>query len=287
MSIQINAHAKLNLALDIRGTLPNGYHLIDTIFQEVTLADVIEIDPARTIEIECNGVEPQDNTVMTAARAFFEKVGIRAGVSVRIQKNIPMGAGLGGGSSDAAAVLRGLNELYDSPMSKAELIGIARSIGADTPFFMVGGTQSARGVGDKFHSIENLCGFKYLLVMPEERVATAEAYRVSDTLPRVKVDVERAAAALEKGDRTEYFDYAGNGLMPAAEKLVPEITRIGKACMDAGAEYWLMTGSGSCVFSIFGDNCNRERAQRKLSKQYPFVMSVDDYTPRMLQNAHC
>lgn len=271
-----NAHAKLNLALGITGKRPDGYHLIDTIFQEISLADVLEIEPAGRITTYCPGVSPEDSTVQRAAEAFFQSAGFSGGASIRVEKNIPMGAGLGGGSSDAAAVLCALNHMYGHPLPRSELLNMAVRIGADTPAFINGGTQRARGIGDILSPIQNRCRFLYLLVKPQKSISTKDAYALYDRLPKTDVQVGRAVQALQCSDRTMFREFAANALLPAASSLVPEIPKIGQELIDLGAAFWMLTGSGSCVFGIFRDEQMRERAKTELEGSYPFVCCAED-----------
>ena len=276
MAIRLKAHAKLNLGLEISGRRGDGYHLIDTIFQEITLFDELEIELDDALRVECPGVPQEENTAYRAARVFFEASGVRGGAAIRVRKRIPSGAGLGGGSSDAAAVLKGLNWLHGMPLSQDMLAGLAVQVGADTPFFLAGGTQRARGIGEKLQPVPNRCRFLYLLVMPNGGVNTGEAYRLSDKKRPPAVDMARVEDALRRGDRDLFFRYAGNALMPAAERLEPEISHIRRACLEAGAEFSLMTGSGSCVFSVFQDRAVREKARVRLAERYPFAVCAED-----------
>lgn len=271
------AHAKLNLALDITGMRPDGYHLIDTIIQEISLYDDIDIVPADSIQIDCPGIEAENNIARAAAEAFFHASGIRAGVYIQIQKHIPVGAGLGGGSSDAAAVLCALNQLYGRPLRQAQLLGEAVRLGADVPACIIGGTLRARGIGDEIEQIENRCRMHFLLVKPERSISTAQAYRLYDMLPAGRVDIAAAERALQDGDVTAFCAAAGNVLLSAALMQVPEIAQAGQDCLDSGAEAWMLTGSGSCIFSIFRNRDRRERARQKLAGRYPFVCAADAY----------
>lgn len=269
------AHAKLNLALNITGVRPDGYHTIDTIVQEITPADELEIEPADTIEIECPGIPLEDNTALRAASLFFEKADIHGGARIYIDKKIPVGAGLGGGSSDAAAVLCALNHMYGHPLSRSELLNTAVQIGADAPMFINGGTQRAQGIGDVLTRLPNRISFLFLLVKPKQSIATEQAYALYDELPRRSVPIDLVASALQCSDRTLFREYAGNALLPAAEKLVPSIPVIGQRCLDAGATFWMLTGSGSCIYSIFRDRETREAARAALSREYPYVVCAD------------
>lgn len=270
------AHAKLNLALDITGTRPDGYHLIDTIFQEITLCDYLDIEPADTIEIDCPGIPRHENIVGPAAEAFFRAAGFSGGAQIYIDKRIPVGAGLGGGSSDAAAVLCALNHMYGHPLQRSQLLNVAVRLGADIPSCINGGTQRAKGIGDILTRFENRCNFKYLLVKPEQSISTAEAYALYDEMPGAPGSVNLAERALKCSDRTAFRDAARNVFLPAAIRLVPQIAEAGQDCLDAGASFWMLTGSGSCIYSIFRDDATRQAAAAKLARKYPFVATAEN-----------
>lgn len=272
------AHAKLNLALNIAGTRSDGYHEVDTIMQEITLADRLIIHPADTIRVDCPGVQEEDNTVFQAAQIFFEAADIQGGASIRIEKHIPMGSGLGGGSSDATAALRALNELHGNPLSQAQLHEAAARIGADAPFFLYGGTQRACGIGEKLTQIADESDFLYLLVKPEQSVSTGRAYALYDALPKEHTNMEAATSALSPLRADLFFTNARNSLRAAARELVPEIDAVAARCKELGAVYSGLTGSGSCVFSVFETTLQRQYAKTALKDDYPFVASVERFS---------
>lgn len=269
------AHAKLNLALNITGRRRDGYHLIDTVFQEISLYDDIDIRGADRIDVDCPGIDPEHNIVWPAVHAFFEATGIEGGARIRIDKHIPSGAGLGGGSSDAAAVLCALNQMYGHPLQPPELLRVGVRLGADVPACIQGGTQRARGIGEVLTTISNRCRFKFLLVKPEQSISTKDAYDLYDRLPQTRVDIGQVARALERADDAAYRRAAGNALLPPALTLVPEIAQAGRDCLSLGAAFWMLTGSGSCIFSIFDTKDLRDRARAELVHRYPFVEAAD------------
>lgn len=259
--VQVWAPAKLNLALAITGKR-DGYHLLDTIFQEIGLVDRIEIRPAEStrVLVETGEVLPRDNTIKRAVNIYYDTSALTGGAEVRVWKHIPSQAGLGGGSSDAAAVLLGLNRLHGGLIPETRLAELALEIGADCPFFLRGGTQRARGIGEKLTPIPNRCRLPLLLVKPAAGVPTGPAFAIADSLPPVAVDIEACLQALACGDAEAYFAAAGNALQPAAIHMVPEIAVLGERCRELGASFWLLTGSGSCVFAAFPSAEERDRA---------------------------
>ncbi|WP_066686002.1 4-(cytidine 5'-diphospho)-2-C-methyl-D-erythritol kinase [Christensenella intestinihominis] len=273
--MKLKAFAKLNLSLAITGRRADGMHELDMLMQNISLADELEIIPADDISLQCEGIPADErNTAIQAARLFFDTAGIRGGARMTLKKNIPAQAGLGGGSSDAGAVLAALNMIYDARLSRREMGQLAVRIGADVPFFLRGGCARARGIGEILTPIRNNCGFSYLLVKPEEGVMTGPAYAKYHALPAVTPDIEAAAAALEEGNRAGYFRAAGNSLLPAGIALCPRVDTILKECMDCGAEFAMMTGSGSCVFAVFPGTDEEERAYAALLGRYPFCARV-------------
>ncbi|HBU13011.1 MAG TPA: 4-(cytidine 5'-diphospho)-2-C-methyl-D-erythritol kinase [Clostridiales bacterium] len=269
-----NAYAKLNLALAITGRRSDGYHTLDMIMQQIDLHDVVEMERAEGLHVFCGDVcDMRQNTAYRAARLFFERTGIPPGVSIQIEKHIPPQAGLGGGSSDAATVLLMLNKLFHAGLSAEELAGIAVRVGADVPFFLVGGCARAQGVGEALFPLQNNCKFSYVLVKPECGVDTAAAYAAYHTLPTEPVDVQGAAHALFAGDAQAYFASAGNALFSAGRALCPEVGRAVSDCRAQGARFAMMTGSGSCVFAVFDDPAPAAAALRE---KYPFVAVAHD-----------
>ena len=148
--MKIKAFAKVNLSLDVTGKRADGYHTLSSVFQSVSLSDIVEIKKADSISVKCSdtSLNGEDNLCNTAAVKFFEAAKIQGGAEIFIEKHIPLAAGLGGGSTDAGAVLKGLNELYGKPLSEQKLLEIALSLGADVPFCMVGGTKLCEGIGE-------------------------------------------------------------------------------------------------------------------------------------------
>ena len=235
----IVARAKLNLFLELLARRPDGYHEIDSIFQEVDLADTLEIEPNGRLSLTVEGAAPAgaENLAWRAAEALGAKA------RIRLVKRIPMGAGLGGGSSDAAAVLRALG----GALPPDRLLAIARSLGSDVPFFLKGGTARCRGVGDLVEPLPGTPGRRFLLLVPELHIATAAVYSVASPLltgPRRKATVF-ARRYLDQGDRAPYF----NRLQTAAEGLEPRLRAVREKGERMFATSFTMTGSGSVYFA--------------------------------------
>jgi 4-diphosphocytidyl-2-C-methyl-D-erythritol kinase len=248
--IQLKAYAKLNLALDITGKRPDGYHELDGIMQSISLHDTVTIKKADDTSVEMDNVhvDLHRNTAYKAATAFAELTGIK-GARIAIQKRIPSEAGLGGASADAAAVLTGLNVLYGTELNDKHLAGLCVKIGADVPFALVGGTARAKGIGEKLRRIETAKPLHFVIVKPHMGVSTAEAFRRYKKSAPLRIDT--LEYALAKGDIDLYLRYAGNALGMAALSIAPEIMKAANALLAAGAKRALMSGSGSTMFAPF------------------------------------
>jgi len=249
--IRLKAYAKLNLSLDIRGRRPDGYHELDTIMQSIDLFDAVLVKKADTIRagFDAPDLDPLRNTAVSAAKEFFAFTGIPGGADISVQKRIPVQSGMGGASADAAAVLIGLNRLYEAQLDVYTLRVLAKRVGADVPFALTGGTARARGIGEALTPLHPRNAFCYLVVQPHEGVSTAEAfarYRVSE-----HVSIDTVEYALVKGDMDLFLRCAGNALGLAALAIAPSILRTANALRAAGAKKALMTGSGSAMFAPF------------------------------------
>lgn len=266
--MDVYAFAKLNLALKITGRRPDGYHELDMVMQEISLCDKISIKKSVELKVESNVPLPPDNTLTCAARLFFEDTRVSGGAEIFVQKNIPAQAGLGGGSSDGAAVLKALNSLHGTKLTTKELVSLGRRIGADVPFFILGGCARARGTGEILTPVINNLHFVYLLAKPAGGVNTKEAYAAYHSLEKTQTDIDGVISALEDGDSLRYAASAGNDLAPAAGHLCPDIQKI--ISEMRGAACTMVTGSGSCVFGAYADQKAALIEKERLS-QLPFI----------------
>ena len=268
--IKLNAHAKLNLALDITGKRVDGYHELDTIMQSLSLCDTVTIKKAHGIRVsmDSGGVDAKDNTAYKAALSFAEHTGI-TGANIFIEKRIPAQSGLGGASADAAAVLIGLNRLYDAGLKPDELAAIGVRIGADVPFALMGGTARARGVGEVLHPLRPTVLMHYVIIKPYAGVSNAEAFRrYKKTTP---LRMETVEYAVLKGDIPLYLRYTGNALGMAALSISPEILSAAEALMAAGAPRALMSGSGSSMFAPFSTYEEAQSAASRVKGDFAFI----------------
>jgi len=241
MSLRLPAPAKLNLFLHVTGQRDDGYHLLESVFVAITLADMVTLtrrdDGVIRLLDAPAGLTEANELSCRAALALQQATGCRLGVDIRIGKRIPQGAGLGGGSSDAATTLLGLNRLWEVQRSRAELQTIGAALGADVPFFVFGEPAWAYGVGERLLSV-SLPVSDYVVAFPGAGVATASVF----TDPGLTRDTPANPATVFG------LDHGHNDLQPVAEQLEPKIAALRKALASAGATP-RMTGSGACVFA--------------------------------------
>ena len=267
--VRLLAFAKVNYALEVHGLRDDGYHEIRTVMQSVSLADEVEIERAEEgfglrIEPRCADVGPlEDNTVRKAWIALREVSGNELAVRIGLHKRIPSGAGLGGGSADAAATLYGLNELFDLRLDAEALRDLGRRIGADVPFCLLGGTALAEGVGDVLTPLPAPPAHHLVLVKPERGAQTSEIYRAYDARPRGGVaSVGPVVAALRSGDLPALAAAVGNDLEAVTGELVPEVRAYREELSRRGALGAAMSGTGTAVYGIFGGDIIIEKVLR-------------------------
>ena len=280
--ITLKTYAKLNLSLDVTGKRADGYHELDSVMQSISLADTVEISRTdeTTIAFDVPDVDPIKNTAYAAAQAFFTHTSIQGGADIRIHKRIPRMSGMGGASANAAAVLIGLNRLYDARLNSDVLAQLGVKLGADVPFALTGGTARAKGIGEKLKLMRLTSPFHAVVVKPHAGVPTAEAFRRYKA--SAPINIGMVEFALLKGDVPLFEQYAGNALGIAALSIAPEIMKAAEALLAAGARKALMSGSGSTMFALFADEAAaKETATRikgsfELCGAYSFVDKAVD-----------
>ena len=264
----MESHAKINIGLKITGQRPDGYHTLQTMFQEITLSDTFTLEKGNsgcTLTSD-DPFLPTDESNL-CVRSFnalaAEHAGI-GGVKIHLEKRIPVGAGLGGGSSNAAAVLIALNELYDLSLSTDKLERVAVSIGADVPFFIRGGTQYAEGMGDILTSVSLPAIGAILLVTPPVQISTAWAYRELNNRLAGKFTTGKFAAALESLDSWDSaHKFFENDFEPLVFRTYPEIGEIRNRLLGNGARFASLSGTGSTVFGIFREETEAHEAGKQ------------------------
>lgn len=261
----IKANAKINLSLDIVGKRADGYHDVCMIMQEVDFGDEIEliINSCGNVNVECDKnlvSNPEDNLVYKAAKLFYEISGIKDGCDISIKKHIPSCAGLGGGSSDAASVLNALNTHYDNLFSQKHLLKMGLKLGADVPFCMLGGTALAEGVGEILTPIYSMKEKWIAIVKPNVDISTALAYSKADSTQFLHPNVIDAKKYIESGKLEQAYSLFSNVFEKVCENEFSEIKAVRKYMYSAGAEFSMMSGSGSAVFGIFTSEKNAKHA---------------------------
>ena len=251
------AFAKLNLTLDVLGKRPDGYHDLKSVMQTVSIRDDVEIDlgTGKPWALHCTkeGVpEDERNLAWKAARLFFDTIGKDPdGLEIRITKRIPMEAGMGGGSADAAAVLRALNRHYDSPLSILALAELGAGVGSDVPFCVLGGTAMAEGRGERLRKLPDLPDCCFVVCKPAFSVSTPELYQKIDSVAIAKrPDHQAMESALLAGDLGKVCQNLCNVFDPVVTADHLELNYIKSIFNSYGAAGYQMTGSGSAVFAI-------------------------------------
>lgn len=278
MKLKIQARAKINWTLDVIGVLPNGYHDLDMLMQSVTLCDEMTIEDADscTLAVAMGDGEftpaQENNLVLRAAAALKKETGCQRGAKMTLRKFIPIAAGMGGGSSDAAAALAGLNRLWGLGLSQDDLERIGLSIGADVPFCIRGGLQRAQGVGERLTPVALKETLWLVAFQPCLGLSTKEVFaslHEEGILDTDRPDNEAAQAALARGDVDALGKAMGNVLEPVSRRMRPELDAAIRAIEESGACGARMTGSGSAVFGVYRDRAACEAAAKQLQKRYP------------------
>jgi len=273
MNARVPAYAKLNLGLRVLYKRPDGYHEIRTVFQTISLADRLDVSftRARTTRIAIEGApEIPDNLIERAAHLVLEALSIQGDVSFHLKKNIPTGAGLGGGSSDAAAVLLALPVLAGKALAAERLHAIAMQLGSDVPFFLHGGTALGLGRGEELYPLPELPAARGLLVAPQIHSSTAEAYRdLSARLTSIALQ-NKLISFQQEVWRDTVGDNDFEEVVFARHR---ELRQIKEQLLHSGAKPAAMTGSGSAIFGMFAEADQLERARKSFPKQAVFPIS--------------
>jgi 4-diphosphocytidyl-2-C-methyl-D-erythritol kinase len=263
---KIRAPAKINVCLKITGRRSDGYHNLWSVMVPVSLFDDLEIT-ARSggIHVSAPGLDlknQEENLVYRAARDFFLHTDINPGISIKLSKNIPISAGLGGGSSDAASTLLALNDMWSRPLNKEGLEVLAFALGADVPFFLKGKPCLAQGIGERLEPIENWPNFWYVIVSPPILVSTSWVYRnlnlkLTNKSQNSRITVfEQCFSCLD--------EILENDLETVTVPRYPVIAQIKEALLEAGARGSLMTGSGPAVFGVFDSFEEADKARKEI-----------------------
>lgn len=268
--ITLKANAKINLSLDVLSRRENGYHDVELIFNEISLSDTISVAlrDDEKIVLTCDDLSlPTDekNIAYRAAEAFFKECKITCGAEIDIKKRIPHGAGLAGGSADAAGVLKALNSLTGNLFTQEKLMEIGVCLGADVPFCIMGGCALAEGIGEILTPLPVLNGITYVLAKPKESISTKWVYENLNLNERPEnLCVQAVAEGIRRGDLEMIFKNAGNIMENVTAKKVPVINDIKRCFMENGAQIALMSGSGTTTFGVFTDAEKAKLAAEKV-----------------------
>ena len=265
--MKFRSPAKVNLYLEVLRKRPDGYHEIQTLMQRVDLSDEVEIERGgQGIRLVSEGgevPEGMENLACRAARIFCEEFGIPGGFQIRLKKRIPVAAGLGGGSSNAATVLMGLNGLLQAGGDEERLMALGAKIGADVPFFIFQKSALARGIGEKLTAISLPRPLWFLMLVPSFRISTAWAYQTYDHLPSQKK--EPMFIKDSYADLADLLPVLKNDLESAALTRHPQIAQMKEELLARGARGALMSGSGPVVFGLFSTKKEAERAEKAMA----------------------
>ncbi len=258
--VRLRAFAKVNYALDVLGLRLDGYHEVSTVMQSISLADEVELRHAAggfDLSLEPEEVEtgPQErNTTYLAWQALQRLTGGELPVKVTLRKEIPAGAGLGGGSADAAAVLVGLNEIFGLGLRVDELRGIGAGIGADVPFCISGGTALGEGVGEILTPLPAPPAHLLVVAKPLRSADTGKIYHAFDEVRTRSIhSVEPVVSALHSDNLPALAAAVGNDLAPVTRNIIPEVAEFEQSLLESGALGASMSGSGTAVYGIFDD----------------------------------
>jgi 4-diphosphocytidyl-2-C-methyl-D-erythritol kinase len=279
--IRENAYAKLNLSLDVISKLPDGYHELCMVMQSVALHDELHIRLRDDCQIRLSVNLPflpcdNRNIAAKAAKAFFEKTGFKGGCDIDIIKNIPVCAGMGGGSADGAAVLRGLNKLLGNPLSQTELLELSFTLGSDLPFCIGGGTALAKGKGEVLSHLSPLPHCKIVICKPSFSVSTPVLFsKIDSRAIKYRPDTAGILSCIEKRDLPGICRRMYNVFEEVLPETPKDVTIIKRTLLDCGALGAVMTGTGSAVFGVFDEAEKAEKARLLLLKSYDEVFLTE------------
>lgn len=282
-SVTLKAYAKVNLGLDVVGKTGNGYHLLRSVMQQVDLYDVLTLEklPGEAgkiiLETGCSEI-PGDasNLAYKAAAVMLEKFPSADGVRIMLEKNIPVAAGMAGGSTDGAAVLKGMNELFELGLYPEDLMTIGLKLGADIPFCILGNTALAEGIGEELTPLYRIPEMTLLIAKPNLSVSTKYVYQNLQLDTVSHPDTDGILKAMKERDLSGMIACMGNVLESVTGREYPVIGQLENSILAAGADGAIMSGSGPTVFGMFADREKALEAEKIVKEQYPdiFVRAV-------------
>lgn len=262
--MKLKACAKINLTLDILGKREDGYHIIDSVFQSVSLCDEIDIQKSNTITVRCtdNTICDRSNIAYKAVQKFFEYVGIDGGADIKIGKHIPLASGMGGGSADAAAVIVALDRLYETNLSQERLCEIGLSVGADVPFCIMGGTARVGGIGEKIEKMPDMPDCAILLIKHGAKQSTADMYKKIDNCPQSVFYTQIVADAIKNNDLNTICKNVSNAFSAVCDntELINNIKTTNPLAVS-------LSGSGPTVFAVYNNIADANKAKNTLEQK--------------------
>ncbi len=270
--MKINAYAKINLGLDVLGKREDGYHEVKMVMQTIGVCDELIFDrtdePGIYIVTGRSDLSAgEDNLIHKAAKLMMDEYELPGGIRVSLTKNIPIAAGLAGGSTDAAATMKAVNELFDLKLSDEDLMKLGVRIGADVPYCIMGGTALAEGIGEILTRLSPCPEWRVLLAKPPAGVSTAYVYKNYRPEKAMHPDIDTMIEGIEEGDYDKVTRSMGNALESVTSPEVPAIVDIEKVIADQGG-CPLMSGSGPTVFGLF-------RSEEEMNKAYSILKDKD------------
>lgn len=261
--MKLKANAKINLTLDVIGKRDDGYHLIDSVFQSVSLCDEISVEKCDNITVRCSDSTICDNSNIAykAAQKFFEFANISGGARIVIKKHIPLASGMGGGSADAAAVIVALNKIYKTNLTDQQLCEIGLSVGADVPFCIMGGTARVGGIGEQMSKLPDMPDCAILLVKHGTKLSTADMYKKIDSCPQVKFYTQAVSDGIKNGELNVVCQNVYNAFSAVCnnDDLINDIKQTKPLAVS-------LSGSGPTVFAIYSDTLLAADAKCELEK---------------------
>lgn len=271
--MKLKANAKINLTLDVLGKREDGYHLIDSVFQSVSLWDIVTIEKSDIISVGCTDstICEQSNIAYKAAKSFFDYTGVRGGAKIAIEKHIPLASGMGGGSADAAAVIVALDKLYKTNLTKEQLCEIGLSVGADVPFCIVGGTARVGGIGEQMQKLPDMPDCAILLIKHGKKLSTADMYRQLDAYPQDKFYTQQMVDGINRGDINAVCKNVYNAFSSVCdnERLIEDIKTTNPLSVS-------LSGSGPTVFAIYKNADDAKKASGLLATKYKPIIATPD-----------
>jgi len=272
--MKVHANAKINLCLDVVRKREDGYHEMDMIMVPLALHDTIQVEFSNHDKYECKQgtiAMDENNTIVKAVNLMRKTFAIREHFHIVLDKQIPMEAGLAGGSADGAAVMKAIWQLKHLPCTRSQLSLLGKQIGADVPFCVMNTCALVRGIGEVITPFPNVCDFGVLLVKPARGVSTREAFQTLDFKVCEHPHTSLCKEALQRGDFAAFAHNSGNTLEYSAFRLVPELAEVKQRLERLRLPFVLMSGSGSTFFALSEDRRQLHEAALQMQKQYPFV----------------